>query len=115
MNKEVAQEIFDRAYTGLKGQGFRQARDADGKCVGLASDGTRCAVGHAYPGLTPGRRISDAYYQAHRDLGDDWKGSAFLRALQRAHDDLPSDPDRMQARLAHVAITYGLAIPREGK
>ncbi len=40
------QEIFNLAYTGLHGQGWRQSVNAEGGCMYRGPVGLKCAIGH---------------------------------------------------------------------
>ena len=45
--QEVKQDLFNRAFTGLHGQGFEQSMITGSVCGYLSKDGLkRCAVGH---------------------------------------------------------------------
>lgn len=108
------QEMFDRAYLGLAGQGFAQAK-IDGGCVYLAPDGTRCAWGHVDTSLTSHYQCGVTWLRedcigiAGNLTADDLK---FAVALQNAHDDKRSaDPATMQTFLHTLATDYGLTVP----
>lgn len=129
--KQLLQQLFNRAWEGLKSQGFERSvvvpRGGYGnRCVYRGDEGRRCAVGWL---------IEDKNYHPNFDLdsfsvrdvvleggiGDldpslskeDCREVSFLQALQEAHDGA-DDPDRMQVRLREVAMEFDLDAPEGG-
>lgn len=124
------QELFDRAWNGLKSQNFTRAflgdscqyavRDAEGTVV------KRCAWGWADPEGTEGCGavvVGDLAYDGIGLAGrlraagflQPRSGLALAKSLQQAHDGA-TDVDEgdvfgMQARLRKVAADYGLTVP----
>ena len=106
------QEIFDMAVDGLHKQEWRQALNGK-KCVYLAENGDKCAVGHCIP---------EGKYNPEWDLesaaGDrvlrslfgplGRKVEEFVMELQQAHD---TAGDPMRTRLAAVGVSHGLTLP----
>jgi len=109
------QEMFDRAWSGLKGQGFMRAVNSGvfgGSCTYLALDGKRCAWGHVDTSLTDElggvtglheRGIGLAKFLDNGDL-------LFATALQVSHDS-GNTPKKMELSLRDVAERYGLTVP----
>ena len=126
------QEMFDRAWRGLKVQGFARAVRMttveertlpNGRlepeaeiCCYLDSNGNRCAWGHVDPEGTatnPAMTVTDL--RVHRigiaaSLTDD--GVEFARELQRAHD-APYSAIGVERDMRQVAEKHGLTIPDE--
>lgn len=111
------QEMFSRAWRGLKTQGFMRATRENGSCVYRTGDGKRCAWGHVDPEGTEHRPIgtvSDLRYNrvglaAHLDESD----LAFATELQIAHDSSADSSWRMEVRMRSLARAYDLLIPDE--
>lgn len=106
------QEMFNRAFLGLKGQGFAQSKYG-AFCVYQSPDGKRCAWGHVDPSLTKEHRTGV------RGLFEDQIGVAatidvkdliFVERLQDAHDRATS-PNHMDDNLMMLANQYDLEIP----
>ncbi len=113
MNK---QEAFNKAYLGLKSQGFQKSLydGVEGICAYRGKLGLKCAVGHI---------ISDEEYRVEYD---DWAlgvtdvisrcpslaGLAvhFLIDIQRAHDRSAISKN-MEEMLHDVAVKYALTVP----
>jgi hypothetical protein len=126
------QEMFDRAWNGLKGQGFTQCHsdripalkgrmDVPG-CLYDDGEGHRCAWGWVDPDgtslATRGEYLSGGVDRlqrkgiglaAHLSLKD----LSFAQALQAAHDNCYTPEDTEQA-LRRVAKEWGLTVPGEG-
>lgn len=109
------QEMFNRAWTGLKAQGFTRAWTAETGCVYAAPDGRRCAWGHVDLSLTaededdtsiPNLRAAGIGLAAELD----GPGLTFALVLQDAHD-VAYVPGHMETRLRALAGHYGLTIP----
>mgnify|MGYP000665124862 CR=1 FL=1 len=114
------QDYFDRAVKHLHSMPH-QAISADGTCLYLCPDGSRCVVGafipDGHPALGPVgfgssvRRLADVY----PDLdGVAWPhgalGRALAGALQTAHDSGAWSPDGFDEpeRLRRIAFDYHL-------
>lgn len=111
------QEIFDKAWLGLKAQGFKRAWDeSHQQCVYRAPDGLRCAIGHCIP---------DEVYDPEMEklgainglLGEFTLGGIFygvdvywLIRLQACHDDCDGAQD-MEEALRFFAAAWQLTIP----
>lgn len=87
------QEMFDRAWKGLKAQGWAKAYDVErGVCTYLTEDGKRCAWGHVDPDGTKEQvgtvadlnlnRVGLAAYLYPEDVAP----NGFACQLQRCHD-----------------------------
>jgi hypothetical protein len=111
------QEMFSRAYLGLKSQGFTQcARPNDAglmQCV-YEKDGKRCAWGWVDLSLTEndigtvvGLRGNGRGLAAELS-GDD---AEFAMELQKVHDSFDRDGLPMALRLRDFATKYGLTVP----
>lgn len=124
------QEMFNRAWEGLKSQGFERCHsdnepelrgrtDIPG-CLYDNGKGHHCAWGWVDPEAT---RVIDGRYQtgtvgalasmgvglaAHLNEGD----LSFAADLQGAHDGTGT-PERMQEALRRVATKYALVVPAE--
>lgn len=112
------QEMFNRAWNGLKSQGWRQARRIHGACVYQTEDGRRCAWGWVDTSLTDqgggvyslrSSRIGIAARLSSDDL-------EFASALQAAHDGSGSggavyNPSELEQRFREFAHFYKLEIP----
>lgn len=125
------QEIFNRAYEGLRKQGFKQAISQD-VCQYRTEDGKRCAIGQLIPESKyrlefEGVSISafdsetsdedkcevDSIIRA-AGLRPSQKVRIFLRHLQQCHD-YGIDPVGMKQRLAAFAAERNLTIPSESQ
>ncbi len=112
------QEMFDRAWNGLKSQGFERCMwDPDdryhgGQCAYSSPDGTKhCAWGWVDPEGLAGYQGNSGVYGcpglAERlDAGD----RNFASRLQRAHDGAES-PAEMEQKLRSLAADCGLVVP----
>lgn len=121
------QELFDKMWAGLSGQGWKRAEHA-GACLYVTPEGDKCAVGHcltAPDGATFGNvcQLLHGNVDARRDLGfPEYRNTyhptdhtderlQFLRDSQSAHDYARS-PEHMQSNLRDIAINYGLTVPQ---
>lgn len=115
------QELFNKAYIGLDGQGFKRSFDIDkGRCMYRGPDGRKCAIGHAIPdelydpimeeGM-PGSGFGILLGLMGFAVFGDFERHEFANNLQSAHDcaDCPED---MKHRLQNFAKNYGLTIPK---
>lgn len=112
------QEMFDRAWRGLKAQGWVRAYDKEtSRCEYLTSDGLRCAWGHVDPDGTakPVAKGRSVFGLKEDDVGLaadlSWNLVDFGHRLQMAHDNAPDDG--LEARLREFAAAQGLTIPKE--
>lgn len=115
MSNEVPsrQEMFDRAWRGLKSQGWKRAVDHLG-CVYSTPDGRRCAWGWVDPDGTSGALGSvRALYENRVGLAGLLRGEDVLFAnwLQSVHD-LAVD-ETLQQAMRSFAAKHGLSIPDE--
>ena len=104
-------EMFDKAWNGLKSQGWQKAMEGD-HCVYLTSDGKRCAWGWVDPEGTCGE-TGVVEQLARRGIGLasclSYNGQCFARSLQYAHDG--SNPNRLEQSMRDFAENWGLTIP----
>jgi len=107
------QEIFNKAYLGLAGQGFEQAVDPLGICQYVDANGRKCAVGHCLTDPTYGTNLNVAALiyedpQAATDL--EGVSLNFLVQLQQCHDK-GDTPGAMQKPLLNFASLRNLTVP----
>lgn len=114
------QEMFNKAYLGLKSQGFERCMEDNSLfACSYSNNGKHCAWGWV------DTSIDDEMARLNRgtvaSLIEDGIGLAseltpyeaeFAYKLQCAHDQGTS-PDEMITRLAKVAYTYSLTIPND--
>lgn len=117
MDKEALQQAFDKAYLGLKAQGFERSYGND-ICLYRGPDGKKCALGHLIPDdqyrhdmeaksvHTINNLFPNALPEGLRDLD----GRRALNALQRCHD-FAVDAADMRDRLVHFAEMHDLTVP----
>lgn len=129
--KQLLQQLFNRAWEGLKSQGFEKsvAVHSDGysnRCMYRDGTGRKCAVGwliddsNYHPRLDRGLLSVRAVVESGAVDGvspslsrEDCREISFLQALQEAHDGA-DDHDRMQIRLRMVAMEFELDAPEGG-
>ena len=120
MDKQV---IFNKAYLGLKGQGFQKALTEDGGgCLYRGVGNTKCAIGHLIPdekydprfekhGLSFGLSdpiIVEIFKAIEVEATEDnWN---FLYNLQRCHDN-STFTHNMKNQLGHLALDHKLEVP----
>jgi hypothetical protein len=115
------QEMFTRAWNGLRAQGWKLSINPSGSCRYKSPDGYRCAWGHVDP---YGTDRPEAEGIGVRRLAREGIGIAavlkgpelsFAGKLQAAHDDSASgnNPSRsdMEANLRALAAEHGLEVP----
>lgn len=123
------QEMFNRAWRGLKAQNWRKAMDEWNwpyagikrlDCSYLSPNGDRCAWGHVDPegtidsNGTP--RAGDVTSLRHNGFGLASRltrgepGLDLAIALQNAHDSAQNDKD-MESRMREVADQFLLDVP----
>ena len=109
------QEIFNKAYAGLKAQGFNRAVRDTGPlaiCQYRGEDGLKCAIGHLIPdekyeeGLEGLCASVPEVRDASGTSGVDWN---FLDDLQVCHDE-GNTPEDMERLLKRFAADYELVI-----
>lgn len=118
------QEMFNRAWSGLKAQGFRQATKLvteDGavtrRCVYLSDDGCRCAWGHVDTTLTNQEMTLKQLWTNKIGIAGelDAVNADFAAGLQQCHDSVnPNSPTvagDMEDNLRRYAIRYELQVP----
>lgn len=109
MTNTAKQRAFNKAYLGLKSQGFARSEN-DKICLYRGPNGRRCAAGWLLP---------DSKYKSSLEgkgvnglppaiFGGAPKG--LIVELQSAHDESMGGED-MRRRLVTVASDYGLTIP----
>lgn len=119
------QEMFDRAWNGLKAQGWRVSYKKDVGCVYKMQDGNkvlRCAWGHVDPEGTE-HCESSASVETLRNLSIglagflDYGQLDFACALQQAHDRHRPSGSKVSRTMAEdfrrLAAFEGLTIPGE--
>ena len=114
------QEIFDVAYKGLRDQGWRQSKNAEGRCRYRNGKGDKCAIGHLIPDedyapvlehfLGNDDAIMDAAH-IHPDFRGEVDG--FLYNLQSQHDDPDAGTAQVEIpkNMAKFAKRHNLTIP----
>lgn len=106
------QEVFDRAVSGLRSQGFEKSMD-EGTCSYRANDGKKCAIGWLvddanYDPTLEGRGANcDEVIEMARIYDVKEGDTLFLAYLQQVHD-YATNPKDMQKRLMKFAEEYGL-------
>lgn len=115
------QEAFNKAYLGLKSQGFKMSVLNSGMCVYRTEGGLKCAVGWLIPDDKYSPEMDDTSMGSgisrnllvQEVLGIKGKRAAidFLFYLQGVHDS-GADQD-MQEGLKKFAKNYKLTIPEE--
>ncbi len=109
------QEMFDRAFVGLRSQGFKQAKARCGaKCAYLdVTTGFRCAWGWVDTALTyqvePVRSLSRGIATTLSPADLNW-----AMELQDCHDSANSPGEMKRLLLSHAAF-YDLTVPEDVK
>lgn len=114
------QEIFNKAFLGLKAQGFNQSITDTKKCLYRGPDGMKCAIGHIIPDElykknwdVKSKTVDFLPNTLWKKLGIDWLSNnmyQFLMALQRIHDNC-RNPELMEARYREFARENNLSVP----
>lgn len=110
------QEMFDRAYLGLKAQGFERAINSDGGCFYQTLDGKRCAWGHvdhSVPANTPANMYGLRYFGVGLAAQLEHPEFMFAVSLQGTHDT-SNTPKEVEEALLVLAKTYRLVVPGTG-
>ncbi len=114
MEKPTVQEMFNRAYIGLRSQNWEQCIDSNHSCVYSDGNGRHCAWGWVDPELNGSittTLVEDLGYGIAKLLNP---GELhFAIELQDAHDGADSAED-MEARMRELADSYDLVIPPRG-
>lgn len=109
------QEMFDRAWRGLKSQGFQKCMKANQASCAYRTGETRCAWGWVDTDLTDENR-------SVADLHNDGIGLAaklqdidlkFAQGLQVVHDNSSTIFDSMERNLIGFADRYNLTVPND--
>lgn len=111
------QEMFNRAWNGLKAQGWVQCFDSDSMtCVYFDKEtGRRCAWGHVDPENTEDRLGGvGALHESNTGVAAGLSGEdlGFAKRLQGTHD-YHHDGVSMEDAMRALASQYGLSIPDE--
>ena len=124
--KAIRQSIFNRAYLGLKAQGFKVSATAGGKCMYRGPGGLKCAAGHLIPDdryafAMERRCASDVGTVYGFDIfgeGVTKEDENFLDNLQEAHDypineghDPGEECPTIEPHLRELARRYNLEVP----
>jgi len=114
MNK---QQIFDKAYLGLKSQGFKQSRRRVSSqirtlCSYRGGEGRKCAVGWLIPDsiYKPSFELM-SLSKLMRKLGVSDSLDSFVYSLRLAHDQ-SHFPEDMSEELVAIAKKHNLKIPQ---
>lgn len=114
------QEIFDQAYKGLAGQGWKQSRNAnDTACAYRGQNGCKCAIGHLIPDAAysielEGSAVHDVHvrrtlpFVVHASFRN--PTITLLEHMQSIHDN-SYDPSEMQALFTELADQFTLRVP----
>jgi len=123
------QEIFDKAYLGLKAQG-RQSKSKGEACAYRGHQGACCGVGFLVTDATAmawDKRSDASIYSILRDDAregkgpiegvEDWmrKNPELLEHIQDAHDgarEWGSEVFGFEAKFARVAAKFNLTVPQ---
>lgn len=113
------QEIFNKAYRGLKNQGFKQSVNSKGNCLYWNKEtGLKCAIGHCIPENLYDYELESSslgdfplyginLYDDRNAIEDD---DIFINDLISCHDDNIL-PEKMENSLLSFASKYNLRIP----
>jgi hypothetical protein len=113
------QEIFTKAYAGLKSQGFeRSTGGRRGACMYRGENGMKCAVGWPIPddkydptieGTSACDMVVINGLEDHFDIWTDSSNYDFIINLQECHDK-GKTPAMMERNLRHFAKLHELKI-----
>ncbi len=115
----TAQEMFDKVWIGLKGQGFAASVDANNNCMYRSPKGLRCAAGHVLPDemYTSNLEWKPCNEGTARDVFVSVVGAeniGILRECQFAHDTTgTSGGATIKERIENIARLHHLTIPGE--
>ena len=118
MDKEALQQAFNKAYLGLKAQGFERSHKGGSGCRYRGPDGKKCAIGHMIPDehYRPEMEggsvcfIAESYPEALPVGLRGIPAQHALHRLQRCHDQA-SNPEDMKRRLVNYAEDWELTVP----
>jgi hypothetical protein len=106
------QEMFNRAYLGLRSQGFVRCVNKEGYCR-YSDNGKHCSWGWVDQNLDE-NRTGSVYNLNRMHIGEasllDDEHLKFANDLQNAHDHA-DEPNIMKSDLHSLAITYNLKVP----
>ncbi len=112
------QEMFNRAWNGLRSQGWRKAMRNEATCTFLTADGLRCAWGWVDPegtvvnGMSRLGGVMSLHLERHGIAGLlSLQDAEFASKMQCAHDDAGNGA--LRAAMVQFAKDYGLEIPSE--
>ena len=109
------QDMFNKAYIGLRNQDFKQSLDSPrgGRCLYRGPHGLKCAIGHCITDedmKDVTENISAA--PTMMTLGcDDPEMLKFGEDLQTVHDISEGSPESMERSLIQFAATHNLEVP----
>jgi hypothetical protein len=103
-NPPTPQEVFNRAYLGLKSQDFTRCTNPRGGCVMVDDAGRHCAIGWVDPTLGEAAMIPKELRHTMADAA----GLLFIDLLMEAHDNPVGN---METRLRQFAAHYKLTVP----
>ena len=109
------QEIFNKAYEGLRSQHFHKSEGAvDTFCMYRGPDGMKCAIGHLisdenYSVDLENKRVRNKMVRKAAEIPDHID-ERFLQELQDCHD-CSWDSLTMEGNLIRFAMRYNLRIP----
>lgn len=106
MDKLNRQDVFNKAYRGLRAQGFQRSVSSLGSCRYNGPGGMHCAVGWVWPIAASGEGYLACNLPIFDGLNQDDR--TFVADLQICHDD-SSFP--MQSALTTFAARFELEIP----
>jgi hypothetical protein len=121
VRSQTIQELFDKMWTGLKSQGFKQSlRESDEHgstdCALRGDNGRKCAVGHVIPDelMNPCMEAQSAVNALVRNM---WlEGTEeqinFMALMQNIHDESRT-PILMETSIREFAARKGCKIPGE--
>ncbi len=116
LNKPI-QELFDKMWKGLEGQGWRRSTTSQGECKYDNGAGLRCAVGHCIPQKRTRDRLDNFSGSSIIELTSSGKMVIespkvlnFLKDAQREHDCCKRWL-YMKERFTWLAEEYNLTIP----
>jgi hypothetical protein len=110
----LRQEWFNKAWTGLKSQGFKRSVNSSDTCYYRGTEGRRCAIGWLMPDENyrpefEGTAATPAIIAAC-GIEPDVNNHAWLTELQCAHDH-GYTPEEMVRRLRDFARRSELVVP----
>ena len=109
------QEMFDKAYLGLKSQGFAQCLVESGNTCAYSIGNKHCAWGWVDPYIPPEYNVATSVISLYdMKIGEAGKLTSgqvnFVHGLQQCHDTAKS-PASMETNLRLLAQMYSLNVP----